>query len=823
MSTADGAAAAAVVVAPEPRWGLDRREAEARLRRYGPNTLTREQPRSAWLFLGRQFRSGMVWLLLGACGVAALLGEGADAVAIATIVVLNALVGFLQEYRADRAVLALRALTAPSARVLRDGVSAVIPASQVVPGDALVLEAGDVVAADARLLSAHALLTLEAALTGESTPVDKQVGALPDSTPLAERKDRVFMGTSVAAGTAVAEVTATGMDTELGRIAHLVRTAQEPQTPLQQRLEGVTRMLLVLCVAVGALVAGLGLARGQAGVELLLAAVALAVAAVPEGLPTVVTLALAVGVQRMVKGHVLVRRMQAVEALGAATVICTDKTGTLTQGIMEVREVWPPESTQRVLEVAAACCDAELGQGKEAGAGDPTELALLAAARARGVERSDVERERPRVSEQPFDSERRRMSVLRSDGVLYVKGALEVLLPLCRQVPPGVAEALAALAGRALRVLAVAEGRGPDERDLTLVGLVGLADPPRPEAVEAVRAAREAGVRTVMITGDHPATALAIAKELGLLREGEAPEGIVHARATAEEKLHIVRGWKARGEVVAMTGDGVNDAPALREAHIGIAMGRTGAEVTREASDLILTDDNFASIVAAVREGRGIYENIRKTLVYLLAGNAGELVLMLGASLLGLPLPLLPLHLLWVNLVTDGLPALALVMDPAPPDVMRRPPRRPEEPMLGRREWAAVLATGLLDATVTLGTFLWALEHLSLEEARTLTFTVLVFCQVLRAFAARSAGMLHWEVGSFTNRALLAVAAGTLALQVALPEVPMLAAFFSLVPLTAAHLVGALGLGLIPVSVLELRKLVPRGRAWSRGRTDAQV
>ncbi|WP_375743574.1 cation-translocating P-type ATPase [Corallococcus interemptor] len=822
MSAADGAAAAAVV-APEPRWGLDRREAEARLRRYGPNTLTREQPRSAWLFLGRQFRSGMVWLLLGACGVAALLGEGADAVAIATIVVLNALVGFLQEYRADRAVLALRALTAPSARVLRDGVSAVIPASQVVPGDALVLEAGDVVAADARLLSAHALLTLEAALTGESTPVDKQVGALPDSTPLAERKDRVFMGTSVAAGTAVAEVTATGMDTELGRIAHLVRTAQEPQTPLQQRLEGVTRMLLVLCVAVGALVAGLGLARGQAGVELLLAAVALAVAAVPEGLPTVVTLALAVGVQRMVKGHVLVRRMQAVEALGAATVICTDKTGTLTQGIMEVREVWPPESTQRVLEVAAACCDAELGQGKEAGAGDPTELALLAAARARGVERSDVERERPRVSEQPFDSERRRMSVLRSDGVLYVKGALEALLPLCRQVPPGVAEALAALAGRALRVLAVAEGRGPDERDLTLVGLVGLADPPRPEAVEAVRAAREAGVRTVMITGDHPATALAIAKELGLLREGEAPEGIVHARATAEEKLHIVRGWKARGEVVAMTGDGVNDAPALREAHIGIAMGRTGAEVTREASDLILTDDNFASIVAAVREGRGIYENIRKTLVYLLAGNAGELVLMLGASLLGLPLPLLPLHLLWVNLVTDGLPALALVMDPAPPDVMRRPPRRPEEPMLGRREWAAVLATGLLDATVTLGTFLWALEHLSLEEARTLTFTVLVFCQVLRAFAARSAGMLHWEVGSFTNRALLAVAAGTLALQVALPEVPMLAAFFSLVPLTAAHLVGALGLGLIPVSVLELRKLVPRGRAWSRGRTDAQV
>ncbi|GMU01277.1 HAD-IC family P-type ATPase [Corallococcus caeni] len=810
VSAARGAVVAAV--APEPRWGLGAREAEARLRQHGPNTLTREQPAPAWRFLARQFRSGMVWLLLGACGVAALLGEGADAVAIATIVVLNALVGFLQEYRADRAVLALRALTAPGARVLRDGVSAVIPASQVVPGDALVLEAGDVVAADARLLTAHALLTLEAALTGESTPVDKQVGALPDSTPLAERRDRVFMGTSVAAGTAVAEVMATGMDTELGRIAHLVRSAQVSQTPLQQRLEGVTRMLLVLCVAVGALVAGLGVMRGESGVALLLAAVALAVAAVPEGLPTVVTLALAVGVQRMVKGHVLVRRMQAVETLGSATVICTDKTGTLTLGIMEVREVWPPESAPRVLEVAAACCDAELpAEGLGPGAGDPTELALLVAARGKGVERADVERERPRVSEQPFDSDRRRMSILRSDGVLYVKGALEALLPLCKQVPPGVTEALASLAGRALRVLAVAEGRGPEERDLTLVGLVGLADPPRPEAVAAVRAAREAGVRTVMITGDHPTTALAIAKELGLLREGEPPEGIVHARATAEEKLRIVRGWKARGEVVAMTGDGVNDAPALREAHIGIAMGRTGAEVTREASDLILTDDNFASIVAAVREGRGIYENIRKTLVYLLAGNGGELVLMLGASLLGLPLPLLPLHLLWVNLVTDGLPALALVMDPAPADVMRRPPRRPEAPMLGRREWAAVLATGLLDASVTLGTFLWALRRMSLEEARTLTFTVLVFCQVLRAFAARSAGMIHWEVGSFSNWPLLGVVVGTLALQVALPEVPMLAAFFSLVPLDAAHLALALGLGLIPVSVLELRKLVARG------------
>ncbi|WP_199728787.1 cation-translocating P-type ATPase [Corallococcus sp. CA053C] len=801
-----------------PRWGLSQEEAARRLREGGPNTLTREQPRPAWAFLGRQFRSGMVWLLLGACVIAGLLGELADAVAIATIVVLNALVGFLQEYRADRAVLALRALTAPNARVLRDGTSAMIPASEVVPGDALVLEAGDVVAADARLLDAHALLTLEAALTGESTPVDKKVGALPEGTPLAERRDRVFMGTSVAAGTAVAEVTGTGMATELGRIAHLVQSAEESETPLQQRLEGVTRMLLVVCVAVAVLVAGLGLLRGQGWLELLLAAVALAVAAVPEGLPTVVTLALAVGVQRMARVHVLVRQMQAVETLGAATVICTDKTGTLTAGIMEVRDVWPPAAERRVLEVAAGCCDAELPTQGKAGAGDPTELALLLAARAQGFERADLERERPRRAEQPFDSDRRRMSILRADGVLYVKGALEALLPLCRDVPLGVKEANAALAGRALRVLAVAEGRGADEKDLTLLGLVGLADPPRPEAVEAVRAAREAGVRTVMITGDHPATAIAIAKELGLLRDGEAPEGTVHARVTAEDKLRIVRGWKERGEIVAMTGDGVNDAPALREAHIGIAMGRTGAEVTREASDLILTDDNFASIVAAVREGRGIYENIRKTLVYLLAGNGGELVLMLGASLLGLPLPLLPLHLLWVNLVTDGLPALALVMDPVATDVMQRPPRRPDQPMLGKGEWGAVLATSLVDACVTLGTFLWALRHLSLVEARTLAFTVLVLCQLLRAFSARSERLLFWEVGPFNNRPLLAVVTLTVALQLGIQQVPVLAAFFSLAPLGRDHLALAFALGLIPVSVLELRKLAVRAYARAQAR-----
>jgi Ca2+-transporting ATPase len=798
---------------PEPALppkGLSSAEAAARLREHGPNQVAREHATSPLaLFLG-QLKGPLVWLLLGACAIAAALGEVADAIAIAAIVVINAVVGFLQESRAERAILALRAMTAPSARVIRDGRISVVPAADVVPGDVLVLDAGDVVAADATLTEANVLLVNEAALTGESAPVEKKTAPAPADAPLAERHDSVFMGTAIANGSGAAVVVATGMQTELGKIAHLLASTQDEATPLQKRLARVSRVLLYLCLGLVAAVAALGLLRGLPFMDVFLSAVSLAVAAVPEGLPAVVTIALALGVQRMVSRHVLVRRLPAVETLGCATVICTDKTGTLTTGVMRVRELWGSDHTA-LLDAAACCCDAELDERDRGGTGDPTEVALLLAAAERGIRRAQIERERPRTLTNPFDSERKRMSVGRA-GVLYVKGAVESVLPLCIAGTRGAHEASEQMAARGLRVLAVACGQGEREEGLRLLGLVGIADPPRTEVIDAIAAARAAGIRTVMITGDHPATAKAIARELGLVLPGESPEEIVHARATPADKLTIVRRWKDRGEVVAMTGDGVNDAPALREAHIGIAMGKTGTEVTREASDMILTDDNFASIVAAVREGRGIFENIRKTLVYLLAGNASELGVMLGAALLGLPLPLLPLHLLWINLVTDGLPALALVTDPVDPDAMKKPPRKPEEPMLARAQWTLIGFTGLLEASVTLSVFAWALHARDLGEARNLAFSVLVFGELFRAFAARSPDRLFWEVGAFTNVRLLGVVALSVFLQLGLHHMPWAQALFEVGALSLSDCALVLGLGLIPGSVLELSKLARRLR-----------
>jgi Ca2+-transporting ATPase len=792
-----------------PTSGLTAAEAARRLHEVGPNELRREASTPAWRLLLAQFTSPVVGLLVIACGVSAALGEWIDAAAIGAIVVLNAIVGFVQEHRAERAILALRAMTAPRARVLRDGASVVVPATEVVPGDRLVLEAGDVVAADAEVHDAHALATGEAPLTGESAPVDKRPGALPPDTPLAERRDMVFMGTSVVRGSGSARVVATGMRTELGKIAHMLAGVTHEATPLQRQLARVSRTLMIACAAIVVAVAATGLVRGVATFEVFMSAVSLAVAAVPEGLPAVVTIALAVGVQRMAARKALVRRLPAVETLGCATVICTDKTGTLTTGVMVVRRLWGPDEA-RLLAAAAACCDAELGQGDRDGVGDPTELALLAAAAERGIRRADIERDNPRVDVEPFDPERKRMSIRRADGVLYVKGAVEVVLERCAGAPDDAQEAAARLSGAGLRVLAVAVGTGPEEQALELLGLVGIADPPRPEAIEAIARARAAGIRTVMITGDHPATAAAIARELGLLAAGEPPDGLVHARASPEDKLRIVRDWKARGAVVAMTGDGVNDAPALREAHIGVAMGKTGTEVTREAADIVLADDNFATIVAAIREGRGIFDNIRKTLVYLLTGNAAELALMLSAALLGLPLPLLPLHLLWINLVTDGLPALALVVDPVAPDVLDRPPRRPDEPMLGRPQWLTVVLTGALETAVVLATYVWALRSRDVVAARDLAFTTLVFCELLRAFAARSRDLSIVAVGLATNLRLLAVVLVSLALQLAIHYIPAARRVFQLSDLAPSDCALTLALGLVPMTAIELTKWVRR-------------
>jgi len=793
----------------EPPRGLTTEEARRRLGQVGPNEIRRAEATSLWRMLAAQLASPLIWLLLAAAVISALLKEVPDAIAIAVIVLVNALVGFFQEHRAERALLALRSLTAPRARVLRDGRQTMVPAAEVVPGDLLLLESGDVVAADAHLLEAHSLSTNEASLTGESAPVEKATAPAPGDAPLAERYDSVFMGTAVAAGTGQAEVVATGMATELGKIAHLLATAQDTATPLQMRLARVSRTLLYLCVAIVAITASVGLLRGLSALDVFMSAVSLAVAAVPEGLPAIVTIALAIGVQRMAARHVLVRRLPAVETLGSATVICTDKTGTLTTGVMTVRELWGADHGQLV-DAACACCDAELAADGRTGTGDPTEIALLVAGAERGLRKEDLERARPRRETNPFDPDRKRMSIRRADGVLYVKGAPDLLFPLCVAGSVGAGEANGQMAARGLRVLGVAVGAGAAEKDLRLVGLVGIADPPRTEAIEAVAAARAAGIRTVMITGDHPLTAAAIARELGIVRAGEDPAEVVHARATPQDKLRIVRAWKERGAVVAMTGDGVNDAPALREAHIGIAMGRTGTEVTREASDMVLTDDNFASIVAAVREGRGIFDNIRKTLVYLLAGNAGELLVMLVAAIAGLPLPLLPLHLLWINLATDGFPALALVMDPADEDVLRRPPRAPAEPMLGRREWTNIVWTGALQAAVTLSVFIWALRTRDLGEARNLAFTTLVFGELFRSFASRSATKVFWEVGAFTNLRLLGVVVVSAMVQIGIHHIPALEALFQIRDLPVGDCALTLLFGLIPVTALEVTKLARR-------------
>jgi Ca2+-transporting ATPase len=528
-------------------------------------------------------------------------------------------------------------------------------------------------------------------------------------------------------------------------------------------------------------------------------------------LPAIVTIALAIGVQRMASRNVLIRRLPAVETLGCATVICTDKTGTLTTGVMTVRELWG-HNHERLLFAAAACSDAELRDDERTGVGDPTEVAILAAAAARGITRNEIEAAHPRVFVRPFDAARKSMSVARANDTLYVKGAVEVVLPLSLQGVEGAPEANADMASRGLRVLAVAIGQGIEERDLTLLGLIGIADPPRTEAIDAVALARAAGITTVMITGDHPVTARAIARELGIVGPNESPQDFVHARATPEDKLTIVRRWKARGAVVAMTGDGVNDAPALREAHIGIAMGRSGTEVTREASDMILTDDNFASIIAAVQEGRGIFDNIRKTLVYLLAGNTGELTVMLVAALVGLPLPLLPLHLLWINIVTDGLPALALVMDPADEGVLRRPPRNPNESMLGLAQWRFIVMTGVLEAATTLAIFMWALTNRDVTEARSLAFATIVCAELFRSFSARSPTRIFWEVGPFTNVRLLAAVIVSLLLQVAIHYVPVTQTFFEIGTLPLADGLLAVAAGLVPVTAIEVRKLVRRER-----------
>jgi Ca2+-transporting ATPase len=797
--------------------GLSEAAARERLAQDGPNELARKAPPSALRLLARQFQSPVVGLLFVASVVSALVGEVVDGLAIAVVLIVNAVVGFLQEHRAEAAVQALRNLTARRARVVRAGAARVVPAAELVVGDLLLLEAGDVIAADAQVLEANLLAVNQASLSGESEPVGKSAEPAASDVPLLERADRVFMGSSVARGSGLARVVAIGMQTELGRIAHLVESVERSATPLEERLARVTRGLIYVCLGIVVLVAALGLLRRVPAFEVLISAVSLAVAAIPEGLPALVTVALSLGVRRMSARRVLVRRMSAVETLGCTTVICTDKTGTLTAGEMSVRELWGADQ-RALLDAAAACCDSELGTEGRPGIGDPTELALLHAAQLRGITRAEIERERPRVRVEPFDAQTKRMLIERADRVVYVKGALEVVLPLCPEHDPAAPAQATDMAARGLRVLAVASGPAQEPLQLSFRGLCGIADPPRAEVPAAVAAARSAGVQVVMITGDHPTTAQAIARELGIVAAGESPEGRVHARTTPEQKLAIVREWKSKGAIVAMTGDGVNDAPALREAHIGIAMGRTGTEVTREAADVVISDDNFASIVAAVEEGRGIFESIRKALVYLLSTNAAELLVMLVAALVGLPLPLLPVQLLWVNLVTDALPALTLAMDPPPGDVLRRPPRDPREPIIGRAEWWTVAVVGALLAAATLAAFLFFERSGGVASGRSAAFSTLVFGQLGLALAARDDRRTYWQTRPLGNRALLAVVCASFVLQLSLYQFAGARRVFQLEGLGAAELLQLVALALAPVSLVELNKLVRGCRTSSRAR-----
>lgn len=884
--------------------GLSIREAMHRLDTEGRNELQGESSPSPLSVLLRQFRSVVVWILVAAAVLSALLNERLDAIAIGLIVVLNALIGFYQEWRAERSMAALRELSSPQARVFRDGSMHSIPAAEVVRGDLLVVEAGDRVPADARLIEADALRADEAPLTGESQPVTKLACRLTNpETPLAERANMVFQGTGIVAGQGRAIVTATGMATEVGQIASLIQHAGAEDTPLQRRLDQVGRHLLVASLAIVAVVFGLGLFRGVAPLEMLLVAVSLAVAAVPEGLPAVVTVALSLGVGRMVRRNALVRRLASVETLGSVQVICSDKTGTLTAGEMTVRALWTAgreiqvtgngyaptgslrENEQEIdgrsdpvigelLTAAAASSEATLQVEGEIPVvmGDPTEGALLVAAAKADIHRADLEQQYERLRVLPFDSERKRMTIVRATPRgprAFVKGAPDVLLELCHSWagPEGgrrplteadrktIAVANTSFAGRAMRVIAVAvrelsEAQVNDlaperlEQELTLIGLLAMHDPPRPEAREAVARCHRAGVRTVMITGDHPATAAAVGRELGMLGPDDevlagtelqrltdeqlseqVDQVAVYARVTAADKLRIVHAFRTRGTVVAMTGDGVNDAPAVKEASVGLAMGRTGTEVTKEASDVVITDDNFASIVAAVEEGRGIYDNIKKCLQYLLAGNAAEILVMLIASVIAWPVPLLPIQLLWINLVTDGLPALALASDPVDRTAMNRPPRPSEEQLVDRRFLIRLLLTGCMSAAVALAAFgyAWVVEQ-DLTRARTYAFTALVFEELLRSLTARSIHNPTWTRAGFPNPRLLIVVVASIVLQTGILLLPSLHDWFNVQLITLPEIGALLILGAVPSLILDVSKVLSRKKPmWERNQPPRRV
>jgi Ca2+-transporting ATPase len=866
--------------------GLSTAEAAKRLEEQGPNEIATAERTSPWTLLFDQFKNVLIVILLVATALSAFLGHGLEAIAIAVIVLFAVLLGFIQEYRAERAIDALRDMAAPTATVLRDGLENEIPARELVPGDLSILASGDKVPADLRLFEAVNLKIEEAALTGESVAVEKHTNALvvPD-LPVGDRRNMAYAGTAVTYGRGRGVVVATGHDTEFGKIARMIETVETGRTPLQENLDRVGHTLARATLVVVAVIVGLGLLRGQPFIEMLVFGIALAVAVVPEALPAVVTISLAIGVRRMVKRNALMRRLPAVETLGSTSVICSDKTGTLTKDEMTVRRILcagrslsisgagyeplgdfasngdaiePPDSAKRLLRAAVLASDAHIVHSELDNRwhvkGDPTEGALVVAAAKAGLMKADLDGRYPRIDEIPFTSETKRMTTLHRgfEGSLACsKGAPEILLdscsryltaegeaPLDEPAREAIRESARTMASEALRVLGVAEKKATSlaeaAKDMTFLGLVGMIDPPRPEAKPAIETCQRAGIRAVMITGDHPVTALAVAKELGMLRVGKVVTGSelaaisdedlepeverieVYARVSPAHKLKVVTALQKRGHVVAMTGDGVNDAPALKKADIGVAMGITGTDVTKEAAAMTLIDDNFASIVAAVEEGRAIFGNIKKYLMYLLSSNIGEICLMAGATVLGLPLPLSAVQILYVNLATDGLPALALAVDPEEPDLMQRPPRPRHRGIFTRPVVTLMLAGGLWSALANLGVFMWALgSGRTLEEAMTMTFVSLVLIQFFKAYNFRSDrhSVLRRP---FANKWLNAAIAWELILLGLILYVPVLARPFGNFSLSGVDWMVILAVSLTISPVLELAKWLVRHERFGK-------
>jgi len=892
--------------------GLSREEAQKRQDIYGPNQLAEAPGVSFWQLLIGQFTDFLVLLLIASALVSILIGEVVDSAAIMTIVIINAVLGVLQEWRAEQSLQALKRMAAPNAVVIRDGQQDTIPSEELVPGDLVVLSVGNNVPADIRLIESVNLRIQEASLTGESTPVAKNASAVLDADmPLGDRTNSAFMGTLVTYGRGKGIVTATGMYTQFGLIAQMLSEVHTEETPLQRRLAELGKVLgtgtLAICgiiFLVGAVrdtQLGLAVSQGLGSyfrahqsqlIELFMTAISLAIAAVPEGLPAVVTIVLALGMQRMVRRHALLRRLPAVETLGTATAICSDKTGTLTKNEMTVTQLWvdgklyhvtgrgyTPEGEFKLsdetidptkisplwclLQGALLCNDARLeriesenGEKKESWrmVGDPTEGALVVLAGKAGLWREDLERAQPRVAEVPFDSARKRMTTVHAMDIgeapyrAYVKGAPEILLDLCSHfendgdiIPLSdpmrkqIMEANDSMASQALRVLAIAcrplqsvETEVLDwAREFVFLGLTGMIDPPRPEVRAAVDTCRQAGIKAVMITGDHKDTAVAVAKELDFLTSehltltGRELEDLsdeelvslvdkvdVYARVSPEHKVRIVDGLKEIGHVVGMTGDGVNDAPALKRADIGIAMGITGTDVAKETADMILLDDNFASIVSAVEEGRIIYSNIRKFVYYLLSCNVAEILIIFLAMLAGLPLPLRPIHLLWLNLVTDGLPALALGLEAGEPGTMKRPPRPPREPIINREMIWSTVVQGVAITATTLAAFLLGLRLYpdSLTAAQTMAFVTLISSELWRAYTSRSERYPLLRLGLFSNRYMVWATISSFVLMLAVVYLPVFKPIFRTADVQLRDWLVILPLTFVPSIAAEVTK-----------------